>query len=291
MTHRTLFDVFDQALCISLPRCLERRAHIRAEFARVGLTRYRFIDAFDRDSDEVRERFASDFVHKYPPCFRCGRNECACENKSLFPAQIGNWLSHMAAWREVREQRAARLTLVCEDDVKFRDTIHDCLALVGDSAAIEGQLEAERPVLIRLGWGLCDDHAQSASPYLTQDIRMANPCYAINRALAGLLLDSLDGIHTTSDIYVHRIIGSGVAHYTVMPPAAYELSWSTAELRSEIRPKQKYVDRLKKQQQAADEGSTEFVRMQELIADEERRIEDFATFNQDPARKTPGNDN
>ena len=277
------FNIFDRILCISLERCLERRAHIRNEFALAGITEYQFINAFDKSSEEVIKLYESDFVKKFPPCFRCGQDECDCENKSLFHPQIGNWLSHMAAWRQVSEKRG-RLTLICEDDIKFQASIHECLVMVNESEVISAHLASGEPVLIRIGWALSDDHSDTAAPHLTLDIKMANPCYAINQAMAKHLLDSLDKIDTTSDIYVHRIVGARVNHFTVMPPPVYELSWSTGELLSEIRPKQKHVESLRKRLKELEPSEEEYREILRKIAMEEKRILEFEEFNANPSK-------
>jgi len=282
MTANNPFSVFDQVLCISLVRCVERRAHIQREFNRIGISHYQFIDAYDKSSEEVIQLYESDFVKKYPPCFRCGKNECACTNKSLFHPQIGNWLSHMAAWK-LAQRTGGNLTLVREDDVIFRSNTHESLAMLRASGSITSNLKAGQPVLIRLGWALSDDHSETSAPRLTQDIKMANPCYAINQAMAKHLLVSLDKIDTTSDIYVHRTIGSRVYHFTVMPPPAYELSWSTGELLSEIRPKQKHVDHLRSMLKNLDKDSQEYLEFQLKITNEEKRVKEFEVFNDNPA--------
>jgi len=276
------FSVFDQVLCISLARCVERRAHIQREFNRMGISQYRFIDAFDKSSDEVIQLYESDFVKKYPPCFRCDMNECDCTNKSLFHPQIGNWLSHMAAWK-LAQRAGGKLTLVCEDDVVFRPNTHQSLAMLRASGGIAANLETGQPVLIRLGWALSEDHEQTSAPRLTQDLRNANCCYAINPAMAKLLLKSLHKMETTSDIYVHRIIGKDVCHYTVMPPPVHELSWSTGELLSEIRPKHKYVERLRKRLAELEPGEEEYQEIASQIQREENRLKEFQEYNESPS--------
>jgi hypothetical protein len=278
------FSQFSNILCISLKRNKERREHIKKEFDRVGIHTYQYIDAFDKSSKEVNEVYYSDYVAKFPPCFRCGKDDCNCENKSLFRPQIGNWLSHMAAWRSVPSD-TLNLALICEDDVKFRDGIYNSLQLVAESEEINNSLERAAPVLVRLGWALCDDHQNDGSPRLTRQIKMANPCYAINAAMSNRLLDSLIEINTTSDIYVHKIIGSGINHYTVIPPPAYELSWSTGELLSEIRPKQKRLDHLRQLLDNMELSSPEYAVTKTSYERELKRLNQYEEFNESP---TPG---
>jgi len=281
MPTKNPFSLFGQVLCISLRRSIDRRAHVEREFRRVGICNYRYIDAFDKADEEVEQLFSSDMVMKYPPCFRCGRDECNCDNKSLFHAQIGNWLSHMSAWSQATQQKF-NPTLICEDDVKFTDHYRAVLATLKTSTEINTALAKAEPLLVRLGWAFSDDHRANSAPYLSNEIRMSNPCYAINAAMAELLLGSLEQIDTTSDIYLHRIIGPTVNHYTILPPAAYELSLSTGELLSEIRPKQKHVEHLEQALAKSKEGTPEHADLERRIAMERARIREFEAFNDCP---------
>jgi len=281
METACLFKQFSDIFCISLKRCKERRSHIKKEFARIGITEYQFIDAYDKSSKEVNEIFKSDYVTKFPPCFRCGENECDCENKGLFLPQIGNWLSHITAWRSVPAD-SPQLVLVCEDDIKFLDNIYESLQLVAESEEITNRLKKTEPVLIRFGSALCDDHQNDDPPHFTYQIKMANCCYAINEAMSHHLADSLKIIDTTSDIYIHDIIGSQVNHYTVMPPPVYELSWSTGELRSEIRPKQARIDHLSQLLNEMKKNEPEYQVTKSMYEMELKRMRQFEEFNESP---------
>ena len=284
---------FNRVYCISLTRCRERRAHMVAEFARAGVEGWQFIDAVDKNSTAATELFDSDFVLKYPPCFRCGKAACDCSNKALLPVQIANWLSHMDAWRRVQDGPAG-LSLVCEDDIRFQAHLGACLELIGNSRQIRGHVQAREPLLIRLGWSAwvpAEAEAEGVSPSLTTEIRMANACYAINEAMAALLLGSLRKIDTTSDIYLHDRLAADVAHYTVMPPAALELSWTTGELLSEIRPKAKHVEYLRGQLCALAPGSQEYQATRERMERELARIRHFEELDAHPERQGEPADN
>lgn len=267
-------NLFERVLCISLESSIERHKHIRTEFKSIGIENYKFIKAFGADAPEVLELLESDFVHKFPPCFRCRRDECSCENKALFAPQIGNWLSHKAAWEKVGSTDGG-LSLVCEDDLKFTDNFRVTLNFIEESEKIRNQLASGEPVLIRLGWALCDDHNSDVKPFFTNEIKMSNPCYALNAAMADLTLSSLSRIETTSDIYLHQQIGPLAKHYTAFPPIAYELSWSTGEIRSEIRPKQKHIVYLQKQLSKYSQNTDEYKMIKHQIQNEEKRLSEF----------------
>jgi hypothetical protein len=187
----------------------------------------------------------------------------------------------MAAWKEIRST-AGDLYMVCEDDVKFTNTYRETLDFIEHSEVIAGHLASGRPVLVRMGWALGDDHHLHVKPCLTQEIRMSNPCYALNASMADLLLTSLTKIETTSDIYLHRQIGPLANHYTAFPPLAYELSWSTGQLRSEIRPKQKYIDFLEQQLSEYSPDSEQYKMIRLQIRDEQQRLLEFESGTMGP---------
>jgi hypothetical protein len=267
-------SILEHVLCINLESSVIRRQHMDAEFSRIGILKYEFIKAFEADSPEVLELLESDLVHKHPPCFRCGRDRCDCDNKALFAPQIGNWLSHMAAWKKVRFAKGG-LHLVCEDDLKFTEAFQPTVAWLDRSRLLRDKISNGEPVLVRLGWALCDEHNMRSEPRFTDEIRMSNPCYALNAEMAEFALNSLARIDTTSDVYLHQQIAPQSNHYTVMPPVAYELSWSTGQIRSEIRPKEKHIAFLRSQLSSCPQGTDRYEMIKQQLQDEERRLRDF----------------
>ena len=267
-------SILERVLCINLESSVTRRKHMDAEFSRVGVLKYEFIKAFEADSPEVLDLLESDFVHKHPPCFRCGRDQCDCENKALFAPQIGNWLSHMAVWKKVRSAKGG-LHLVCEDDLKFTEAFQPTLAWLDGSQFLHDKMRNGEPVLVRLGWALCDEHDIRSDPGFTDAIRMSNPCYALNAEMAEFALNSLVRIDTTSDVYLHQRIATRSNHYTVIPPVAYDLSWSTGQIRSEIRPKEKHIEFLRSQLSSCQQGTDQYEIIKHQLRDEERRLRDF----------------
>jgi GR25 family glycosyltransferase involved in LPS biosynthesis len=266
---------FSEVFCISLPGRSDRREHAVGEFGRLGLA-FRWIDAFDSQSEAVRRAFRAGRVASFPPCFRCGADRCACENRRLMPEQVGTWLSHEQAWRRVA---AEGLTLVCEDDVKFTERAAEGLAWLATQAPLASALRRGEALLVRLGRALGPNHASEAAFVLNRRPTMSNPCYALNRPMANLLLERSDRIGTTVDIYTHRDVATGASHFTLEPPLAYELSWSTGELRSDIRPKQVYIDRLEARLETLQEGTPEHETVRKAIADERERFRAFHAYN------------
>jgi glycosyltransferase involved in cell wall biosynthesis len=192
------------------------------------------------------------------------------------PEQVATWLTHESAWRNVA---ATGLTLICEDDIKFTDRVGEAISYIGQEARVGKHLERSEPVLLRLGRALGPRH-ESLDPFrFTAEVAMSNPCYALNEPMARMLLDRSGHIHTTVDIFVHQQVGTMGHHATLDPPLAYELSWSTGELRSDIRPKQVYIDRLEKRLQNVPEGTPEHEALRRAIAAEVARFEAFRDYN------------
>lgn len=190
--------------------------------------------------------------------------------------QVGCWLSHRKAWEMVF---GTGLTLICEDDVKFTDRWSEGLEFLRGDERLRSALVANEPVLLRLGRALGDaHHSQQAFRLATHPV-MANPCYAINPAMACELLRSSDHVTTTVDVYTHRIVGATVSGFTSEPPLAYELSWSTGEIRSDIRPKQIYIDQLRAKLSALDPGDSRYEPIINEIRLEEARFERFRAYN------------
>lgn len=274
--------MIEKVLCIGLPQRPDRRAHARRELARVGLDPVIWIDAFGPGSPQLQAAWDTGRVAEYPPCFRCGRDSCSCENKRLIEPQVGAWLSHCAAWDHVQ---GAGLTLICEDDVKFTDRFAQGLVWLSSDTVLRAALQAQRPVLIRLGRALTESHRSKLAFKLTAEQTMANPCYAVNLAMARLLLASSERIHTTVDIYTHRQIAPQGEAFTLEPPIAYELSWSTGELRSDILPKQVYIDTLKQQLADLDPASESYAQVLAEIRTEEERFRHFGELMDGAARR------
>ena len=272
-----LAPLVDQVLCIGLPDRRDRRRHARTELARVGIEDYRMIDGFAKDSPEVRRAFEAGRVAGFPPCFRCGQDLCGCENKRLMPEQVGAWLAHEAAWGAVEGDR---LTVICEDDIKFTERAADGFRFLAGAPEIAARLEARDPVLVRLGRALSDDHGADRPFALTQATTMSNPCYAINRAMAERLLENAGPITTTVDIMAHRLVGRQIPHFTLDPPIAYELSWSTGDLRSDVRPKMVHVQKLREQLQDLDPSSREYGETLEALNRELARFEAERAFQE-----------
>jgi GR25 family glycosyltransferase involved in LPS biosynthesis len=268
--------MFSKVLCISLPARTDRRAHAVEELGRMGLTPFDWIHAFGRASKSVARAFSQDRVAAFPPCFRCGAERCDCENRRLMPEQVGTWLSHEEAWRRVAREG---MTLICEDDVKFTERTAEGLAWLAAETELSDALAREQPVLLRLGRALDSGHESPAGFTLTRSPSMSNPCYAMNRPMADRLLANSGRISTTVDIFTHVNMASRASQFTLEPPLAYELSWSTGELRSDIRPKQVFLERQRALLSRLDPSDERYQTVLDLIEAEEARFDAFEAYN------------
>ena len=89
-------------------------------------------------------------------------------------------------------------------------------------------------------------------------------------------------IKTTSDIYIHKIIGPDINHYTLIPPPVYELSWSTGELHSEIRPKRKRIEYLSQLLADMEQNDPDYEVTKSKLRRERDRMKQFVEFNDSP---------
>ena len=128
-------------------------------------------------------------------------------------------------------------------------------------------LGQKEPLLLRLGWAAGLDHRTTGRvEFKANQIKMSDPCHALNRAMAAKLLESFERVDTTVDIFIHQQVGSKVANFTLFPPLAAELSWSLGAVESLIHPKPIRVAYLKQnhpERRAEIQATIEAVRQHE----------------------------
>ena len=56
---------------INLKTSYDRKKHIEQEFKRLNITNFEIFEATDKDSIQVQDMMKTDYVKKFPPCFRC----------------------------------------------------------------------------------------------------------------------------------------------------------------------------------------------------------------------------
>jgi hypothetical protein len=246
---RDFAQYFDGIFCLNLPSSTDRRQHIERHFHALGIEGYEFFDAVGPDDLEVKALYAKGKVASYPPCFRCGELSCGSDecNNVLIPEQVATCVSFLKLWRHIL-QTDINAALIVEDDVVFTDYAPQVVRAIQDQGFLERiGLKEDVPTLLRLGWTAGREHRLTGQIALAQGaIRMANHCFAVNRALCRILLDEFDRVETTADEFTHRVVGSTVRNFTIQPPIASDLSFSFGAVASLIHPKKKRVAYLKK---------------------------------------------
>ncbi len=239
-----MFKLVSKVFVINLKSSVDRKKHIITEFSRIGITDYEIFEATDKDSDEVTNMMKTNFVKKFPPCFRCLQNECDCTNNVLIKHQIGNWSSLISVMKRVVTDDYEGLIMICEDDIKFMPFGMKILRKLINKKTFEMYgINMNEPLLIRAGAGFKNGqmHTMRVAPHFDRNrITMSNPCFFINKFFAQLFLDNLKIIDTTSDVYIHKqLCGSNksIKHLTILPVPIYDLSTSVlGKFASEIHP-------------------------------------------------------
>jgi FkbM family methyltransferase len=227
---------------INLKSCYDRKKHIEEEFKRLKINNYEIFEATDKDSLQVKEMMKTDFVKKFPPCFRCNKNKCRCSNNILIKHQIGNWCSFINVMNDIIKNDYKGLIMICEDDIKFTNNGMDILNKMTTKDNLEKyNISFEKPILIRAGSGFNKNHSLKHSPKLIRKDTMSNPCFICNKYYAKSFIKNLKIINTTSDVFIHRNILSldkTIQSFTILPQPIYELSCGKfKKFKSEIHPK------------------------------------------------------
>ena len=234
--------IFDNIYVLNLKNCIDRKNHIINEFMRVGITKYEFFEAVSYDSEDVIKMMKSNFVKKFPNCFRCNKKRCDCENNVLTPFQIGNWCSFLKIFADIINKNY-KFVLICEDDIVFTDR-HKIIIdkLLSKEAFNYYKINMDKPLLIRMGTAYnVDNHNSLDSPIFIKNFALCNPCFAINVEMAKVYLNNLKIIDYHSDIYFHNRIPkniAGIQHFSMYPYPVYELSFvkQKQQFQSTVRP-------------------------------------------------------
>jgi len=234
--------LFDHIYVLNLKESIDRKIHIETEFKRVGIDKYQFFEATPYDSEEVKKLMDSQFVKKFPNCFRCNLKRCLCENNFLTPFQIGNWCSFLNIFRDILKNNY-KFVLICEDDIVFTFQ-HERIInnLLSRKTFNKYRINMDKPLLIRLGTAFNElNHNSNSEPFYLKNYSLCNPCFAINKEMAYVYLKYLKIIDYHSDIYFHKKIPmniKGVQFFTMYPYPVYELSFvkSKKKFDSLIRP-------------------------------------------------------
>lgn len=235
-------ELINKIYVINLKSCHDRKKHIQEEFKRLKINNYEIFEATCKDSKQVEDIMVTNFVKKFPPCFRCDRDKCDCSNNVLIKNQIGNWCSFINVMIDIIKNDYKDLIMICEDDIKFTDDGMNILNNILLRENLEKyNISFEKPILIRAGSGFNINHTLKHSPKLIKTVTMSNPCFICNKYYAESFIKNLKIINTTSDIFIHENILSldkSIQSFTILPQPIYELSCGQfKKFKSEIHPK------------------------------------------------------
>ena len=235
--------IFNHIYVLNLKESTDRRLHIENEFKRVGIEKYDFFEATPYYSDEVKNLTKSNFVKKFPNCFRCDKKRCDCENNFLTPFQIANWCSFINIFNDIIKNDY-KFVLICEDDIVFTFQYKRIInTLLSKQSFKNYRININKPLLIRLGtaYNPTNHDNINSDPIFIKNYPLCNPCFAINKEMAIIYLKYLKIIDYHSDVYFHKKIPKsipGIQFYTMFPYPVYELSFvkSKKKFNSLIRP-------------------------------------------------------
>ena len=225
---------------INLEECTERKIHMETQMKENNFKNYKFIKGIDKDSDEVQNMMKTDYIFKYPPCFRCRKNQCKCSNNILIKHQIGNWCSFIHIMKKIINNKIKNLIMICEDDIVFNKNVHYILNnMINEKKFRDYNINIDKPLLIRL---------EQRGPYepinqlkFTKKKYMSNACFLVNYHYAIQFFKNLKIIDRTSDMYIQRYIvnkDKSIQHFTVAPGICHQLSsGKNAKIESTIHPK------------------------------------------------------
>jgi GR25 family glycosyltransferase involved in LPS biosynthesis len=238
-----IFDkIFDHIYVLNLKESLDRKNHIENEFKRVNITKYDFFEATPYYSDEVKNLMNSNYVKKFPNCFRCNKKRCLCENNFLTTFQIANWCSFINIFKDIIKNNY-NFVLICEDDIVFTFQYERIInKLLSTYTFKQYNIDMNKPLLLRLGTAFnpLNHNSKDEAIYL-KNFSLCNPCFAINKSMAIVYLYYLKIIDYHSDIYFHKKIPKNiknVQYFTMYPYPVYELSFVKEKQKFEslIRP-------------------------------------------------------
>jgi len=174
-------NLIDNIYVVNLKSCKDRKEHIINEFKKVGINKYEFFEAIDKDSDEVINLMKTKFVMKYPPCFRCRKIKCNCNNNVLVKSQIGNWCSYIKIMKKIVDNNYKKLIMICEDDIKFTNRGKNILnKIINIQNFKKYNINFNKPILIRAGSALNKNHTlRIQNPIMNKQKIMSNPCFFI----------------------------------------------------------------------------------------------------------------
>lgn len=243
-----MWGAFDKTYCLTLETTVERQAHAKKQFERVGIERYEFVNGFTPNDPEIKLAYKNNQVLQYPNCFRCKRPNCGCENNFIIPAQVACFKSFLKIFQKSVNSPHTSFLMI-EDDVEFENYWEPIVKNHLTRNKLELlYLYSPYPCLLSLGQNYMGSNPkhmrvfQNKVVWSETDNSECNVTFAYNRAFAGMALDLFKKYNMTSDTYIHRHLGRMCIHKSLLPRLSHDLSWSTGKFKSNIHPKSLFLN-------------------------------------------------
>ena len=242
------WDSFDRKICLTLKHTRDRRKEAERECKKVGLSDVEFFYGVTPKDEAVKDAYRQKKVVEYPSCWRCGQDRCECSNNILIPSQVACFISYLNIF-EMAVESDDYTFMVFEDDIEFETYFKDVAARTLTKQKLEPMhFYSEFPCLLSLGQGYYGKGHIGTRAFRDNirwadgDLSECNVMFAFNKPFAKLALRFMRKFTMTSDIYIHNFLGTRSIHWSLFPRIAHDKSWSTGTVKSEIHPKQLYVD-------------------------------------------------
>jgi GR25 family glycosyltransferase involved in LPS biosynthesis len=237
-------QVFEKIFVINLKESTDRKKHIIDEFTKMKITNYEFFEATHYEDPKVKELYDSGKVLKFPPCFRCLKKRCSCENNFLTKFQIANWLSFIRLFEHILKNNY-NFVCICEDDICFTKYAPKiCNQLLSKHSFAKHNIQMKHPLLIKMGVAFdYSTHYYFGQTSFVKNYSLSNPCFALNKEMIYVFLSNLKIIDYHSDVYFHKTIpqhfGNKIQMISMKPYPVFELSFvkSIQKFNSLVRPK------------------------------------------------------
>ena len=200
-----LWNGFEKVLCLTLKNEIDRQKSATKELCSVGLNKFQFFEGVTKENERVKSIFNNNKVITFPPCFRCGRISCNCNNNVLIPSQIACFLSYLDIF-EYAIKSPFNTFLVAEDDIQIKNFNPKILKNVMKNSVLKDLnfFNLDTPCLLSMG-SPNPVNVYNQLSWENHNLKPSNYLFGFNNAFAKLAIKEFEKFNTTSDLYIHKI--------------------------------------------------------------------------------------